>query len=418
MYSPFTHVSALLVLTGSFITMRFSNLVSYAALTATTIFPSLASAWNENAGDPFQTYTIYAYGINATFIGYGARLTSLFIHDKNNDPRDVVVGYDDPHQYLIDTETNRTFFGAIVGPYANRIKNGTFNIDGKDFQVQENEHGGLDTLHGGFDGYDTRNWTMSQYNTSSVTFTLWDNDGTAGFPGVKVSMVTYTVSDATATSRGKLTNRIVAMSLDQPTPIMLSTHIYWNIGSFMSPTILNDTLWMPYAERIIPIDGISVPTGALESVRYPYTSPSVPLNFTAPKQIYEAALYSEACGTGCVGIDNAFIIDRPPYSGPEDTEAVQLAWSSPDTGITMKVRTNQQSFQIYSCVGQNGSIRSHASQGNPPIEKYGCLVIEPQQWITGIDYPEWGQINRQVFGPADGPSVNWAEYDFTTEAWP
>ena len=35
------------------------------------------------SGDPFQKYTISANGINATFIPYGARITSLFVQDKN-----------------------------------------------------------------------------------------------------------------------------------------------------------------------------------------------------------------------------------------------------------------------------------------------------------------------------------------------
>ena len=211
-----------------------------------------------------------------------------------------------------------------------------------------------------------------------------DTDGFQGFPAVKVTHVTFTVSPATDGTRGKLTSRIVSMALDQPAPIMLANHIYWNIGAFMKPTILNDTLWMPYANRIISIDSLEVPTGGLESVKYPWQSPAVPLNFTSPKQIYEGALYSQQCGAGCTGIDNAFILDRPLYSGPDSMDDIQLQWSSPDTGITLKVRTNQQSLQIYSCVGQNGTIHSHASQGSPAVEKYGCLVIETQQWVSRL----------------------------------
>jgi aldose 1-epimerase len=148
---------------------------------------------------------------------------------------------------------------------------------------------------------------------------------------------------------------------------MLSTHIYWNLGAFQSPTILNDTLQLPYADRIIDIDNIEVVTGGLSSVVLPWQSQAVPLNFTAPKQIWEGALQSQQCGNGCTGIDNAFIIDRPPYSSPESTESVQLKWSSPDTGITMSVRTNQQSLQLYTCNGQNGTVIGH---NGVPVGKY------------------------------------------------
>lgn len=76
------------------------------------------------------------------------------------------------------TETSR---------YANRIKNGTFTIDGQSYQIPENENGGHDTLHGGTVGYDARNWTVTQSDTSSVTFGLYDPDGDQGFPGGVVS---------------------------------------------------------------------------------------------------------------------------------------------------------------------------------------------------------------------------------------
>lgn len=172
---------------------------------------------------------------------------------------------------------------------------------------------------------------------------------------------------------------------------------------------------MPYSERLIVGDGILVPTGEIQSLKYPWSDPPLPLNFTSAKTIGEGALKAEQCGAGCVGIDNAFILDRPPYTAPDDAGLTVLKMSSPDTGITMSLRTNQQSLQIYSCVGQNGTIMAKQSQGGVPVEKYGCLVVEPQQWIDGINHPEWGQIDRQVFGPESPPSVLWAAYDFTAE---
>lgn len=71
-------------------------------------------------GDPFKKYSLSANGINASWIPYGARLTNLYVFDKNNQSQDIVVGYDNGTQYLKDTETNHTYFGAVVGRYANR----------------------------------------------------------------------------------------------------------------------------------------------------------------------------------------------------------------------------------------------------------------------------------------------------------
>ncbi|TKA44249.1 hypothetical protein B0A55_13764, partial [Friedmanniomyces simplex] len=77
------------------------------------------AAFKAFTGDPFQKYTLTAAGINASFIPYGARLTNLYVCDQNGTMQDVVVGYDNATQYLHDSETNHTYFGAVVGRYAN-----------------------------------------------------------------------------------------------------------------------------------------------------------------------------------------------------------------------------------------------------------------------------------------------------------
>ena len=109
------------------------------------------------------------------------------------------------------------------------------------------------------------------------------------------------------------------------------------------------------------------------------------LDFTSPKTIGQDILNTTFCGANCVGYDNAFIIDRPRYSAPEATDLVVLTMSSPETGIQMDIRTNQQSLQIYSCVGQNGTIPLKASQqvgGTKTVPKYGCVSRSEALWVV------------------------------------
>ncbi|WWD21816.1 hypothetical protein CI109_106304 [Kwoniella shandongensis] len=376
-----------------------------AAFAALAPSPVVSSTTTES--DALKPLTITTDGINATFIGYGARLTHLYVDDKKGDPRDVVVGYDDPVLYT--NESANHFFGAIVGRYANRIKNGSFELDGKNYDIPKNEHDGLNTLHGGTVGYDHRNWSVAQYNTTSITYSLLDSDGFQGFPGILQIYVTYAV----LANPPRLTTRIVAIPLDQNTPVMMSTHIYWNVGSFTSANILKDTLYMPYSDRVIPGDSILIPTGQLQSVKYPWTSPAVPLNFTGERPIGDGN--GQQCGAGCDGIDNAFILDRP---SAEAAESTVLQLYSADTGIRMKVRTNMGGLQLYNCAGMDGTVPLKGDQkqnGLEYIEKYGCLVIEPQDWIDGINHPEWGRRKEQIFGPDTRVSENWAQYEFSTE---
>lgn len=365
-----------------------SRMLFTALLTSSFVVLGTSAQSASSTSSPFDKYTISAPGINASFIAYGARLTNLYVNDKNGSPQDVVLGYDKGTQYLTDTETNHTYFGPIVGRYANRIKNGTFTVNGVTSHIPENENNGKDTLHGGIVGYDQRNWTIVSANTSSITFSLFD-EAFEGFPGNIITYATYTVS-----AGPQWTCRLVSIPFDEPTPIMLANHIYWNLGAFAdpsNPTVLNDTLHMPYSARYIGVDNILIPTGTINTVA------NTVLDFTTAKQIGADILAANnTCGLGCVGYDNAFILDRPRYSAPEATDLVVLTLASNTTGIRMDVRTNQQSLQIYSCNGQNGSIPVKKSQqhGNGTttfVEKYGCVVIETQQWIDGVNHPEWGQ---------------------------
>ncbi len=359
----------------------------------------------------FEKYTISAPGINASFIPYGARLTNLYVNDRNGNPQDVVLGYDDGTQYLNDTETVHTYLGPVVGRYANRIKNGTFTIDGTTSHIPENEHMGADTLHGGNVGYDQRNWTIVEANSSTITFSLLDQ-GFEGFPGTIITFATYTVS-----AGPRWTSRMVSIPLDQPTPIMLANHVYWNLDAFANPadtTILNNTLHMPYAARYIEFDNIEVPNGTIGTVNDTY------LDFTSPKQIgrnIEEAV--NGCGLGCTGYDNAFILDRPRYSAPESTDMSVLTMSSNVTGIQLDIRTNQQSLQIYTCDNLNGTIpvkqsQQHSSNGSTTyVPQFGCVVIETQQWIDGINNPQWGQDQYQIYTVDSEPAVVFAQYDFS-----
>lgn len=366
-----------------------------------------------------QKFTISAPGINASFINYGARLTNLYVNDKNGNPQDVVLGYDAPMQYINDTETVHTYYGPIVGRYANRIKNGTFAVNGVTSHIPKNENNGTNTLHGGAIGYDQRNWTVVSVNSSSITFSLIDA-AYEGFPGTVITYATYSVSSSP--SGPSWTSRLVSIPLDEPTPIMLANHVYWNLDAFSNPsdnTILNHTLHMPYAARFIEIDNIEVPNGSIG------TTAGTFLDFTTPKPIgRDIAQAVNACGLGCTGYDNAFILDRPRYSAPEATDVSVLTMSSNVTGIQLDIYTNQQSLQIYTCdniakqyhipVKQSQQHGGGGSQGsNTTVPQYGCVVIETQQWIDGINNPQWGQQEYQVYTVGSEPAVVFAQYKFS-----
>ncbi|PWY80366.1 galactose mutarotase-like protein [Aspergillus sclerotioniger CBS 115572] len=405
------------------IRMHFKSYLSAALYGLPALSQAVAAA--NSTADPFQLYTISAENITAKFIPYGARLTSLLVPDRNGNLQDVVVGYDDPKQYLRDTETNHTYFGAVVGRYANRIKNGTFSIGSEVYHIPENENGGEDTLHGGTVGYDQRNWTVTAYTNSSITFTLVDR-AFEDFPGDVITHATFSVQTEITTENPQglpqLTTKLVSLALTEKTPIMLANHIYWNLNAFKDETVLEDTwLQLPLSKRLVGTNGILIPNGTILDVDVYNGAP----DFTTGKLVGQDIKDADGlCGTDCTGYDNCFIVDRPPQYAARNSIVPIIHMNSSTTGISLDVATNQQALQIYSCNGQNGTIPVKQSQikrneaegidGAEYVNQHGCIVIETEGWIDGINNPQWGQLSDQIYSPETGPAVNWATYQFGT----
>ncbi|KAJ7590857.1 galactose mutarotase-like domain-containing protein [Mycena floridula] len=346
--------------------------------------------------DPLQVVKINSPdgSAEASFIKFGATTTNFFVKDKHGKFRDILLGYDDHTLYQSQAD-GHPYFGPVVGRYANRIRNGTFTIPiskdasgpGQKFQIEENEHNGIDTLHGGFIGYDQRNWSIVRSSPSSVTFRLIDPDGAQGFPGTVIADVTYTLLPQ---ATWKISMHAVASKL---TPIMLSSHAYWNLDAYGIVDDLQGHYAQFGASRVIATDGILIPTGELLEVA------GTPLDFRKAKSIgasINATAEFEYCGTGCVGFDNAWIYDKNDGKKP-----VFQMWSI-NSGIKLEVTTNQPALQVYTCNGIFDPAlpipRKKDQAGGPGAvyDNHSCVVIEQESWIDAINNPEFNI--DQIYG--------------------
>ncbi|PHH66433.1 hypothetical protein CDD81_7488 [Ophiocordyceps australis] len=355
-------------------------------------------------------YWIYGQGLAAAFVPYGASISNLILSDRQGVERDVVGGFDNASYYSMDKQ--HPHFGGVPGRYANRIRNSTFSIGEQTFHVAPNENGGRNTLHGGPDGWDWRNFSVVSHTPSAITFSLVDAAGKEGFPGEVVSLVTYAL-------RGRSWDMtMMAMATTDATPIMLSSHTYWNLDGFANTDtnlVLNHSMHMPYSGQRIEVDNILIPTGNIVA----NLPGSVNDFWSRPKQIgasFDHPDMPNNCGFNCTGYDNCFTVDRAAL-GPYDwrTQGPVATLSSQWSGIQLDVYTNQHAMQMYSCSGMNGSMALKTTQGTPEfprtIPKYGCLVLEVQDYIDGINHPEW--MRKQIYGPSDAPYVLQATYTFS-----
>ncbi|TFY53728.1 hypothetical protein EVJ58_g9288 [Rhodofomes roseus] len=223
-----------------------------------------------------------------------------------------------------------------------------------------------------------------------------------GFPATVEAYVTYTLYNDAA-----LTIEINATA-DGETPILLSSHDWWNLEGYYSydgqnSSILNHTFYTPDVTSYVAADGILIPTGELPSVE------GTPLDFRTARTIgSEFNETVDVCGTGCTGYDTCFVRD---HNGTDSTLALELY--SPASGIKLSISSEQHAIQLYSCDGLDGTIPAKASQGGLDgvvYSQYSCAVLEMEEVIDAINNPEWGIDS--IYGP-DRPYTWSATYNFT-----
>ena len=116
-------------------------------------------------------------GLEACITNFGGRLVSLLVSDRNKRLKDVVLGYGNIAEYI---ETGGSY-GAIIGRYGNRIKNGQFTLDGVTYQLPKNNIGNC--LHGGPKGFHNQVWDAEQLDAQTLKLKYLSKDGEAEFPG-------------------------------------------------------------------------------------------------------------------------------------------------------------------------------------------------------------------------------------------
>lgn len=169
---------------------------------------------------------INAKGTFVKLFNYGTIINQFVVKNADGEKQDIVLGFDDIKGYLSeDYLSNYPYFGAVIGRYANRIKNGEFTVDGTSYQVAQNN--GNDCLHGGIEGLDKKVWDIVELNNDvnpSVTFQYFSLDGEEGFPGDLAIQLKFTL-----TENDELILAYQA-DTDEATPINLTHHSYFNLS--------------------------------------------------------------------------------------------------------------------------------------------------------------------------------------------
>ncbi len=320
-------------------------------------------------------------GIEARFISFGARLTHLIVPDKYGNPNDIVLGFDMPESYR---KAHETYFGAIIGRYANRISNGIFKIKNKEYHLEKE---GKHLLHGGRNGFHQKEWTVLNHDENHVHFRIISENEEGGFPGEVTTDVIYRLQSQSLLIEYKCVTT-------EDTHINITPHSFFHLGMKKDENVLNHSLEIQ-ADSFIPINQEQIPTGEIKDVSHTVFdfAKSKPIGMDIEKK-EEQLVFGN-------GYDHNYVLRKEVMNGKTYAAKVH----APDSGITMELHTNQPGLQFYSCGWLD---KKDLGKDNVRYGKFGALCLEPQHFP---DSPNQANFPSTLITPKK-PYEYFCEYRF------
>lgn len=318
-------------------------------------------------GDSIHLYTLKNDGgMEVCITNFGGRIVSIMVPDKSGHFKDVVLGFDSIADYIhIPSD-----YGASIGRFANRINQGRIVIDGDSIQLPVNNFGHC--LHGGPQGWQYQVYQAVQPNQSSLELTRISPDGDANFPGTVQAKVLFRLTQDNA-----IDIQYTAVT-DKKTIINMTNHSYFNLSGDPSTTGTNQVLYIN-ADSYTPVDKTFMTTGEILPVK------DTPMDFTVPKTIapsvtqfdFEQIKFAN-------GFDHNWVLNTKG-----DINQVAAKLTSPQSGITLEVYTNEPGIQVYTGNFQDGKVKGKKgiAYNNRP-----SVCLETQHFPDSPNKPMWPSV--------------------------
>ena len=292
-------------------------------------------------------------GLITEITNYGARVVSLWTPDLNGNFEDIVLGFDNIDNYI---NADEKYFGATIGRYGNRIKDGKFIINYKEYYLEKNN--GSNHLHGGEKGFSDVIWEANQINEQALELKYLSKNMEEGYPGNLDIKVVYTLNDS-----DELKIEYFA-STDESTYVNLTHHSFFNLQGAGNETI-NDHLLYINANSITPVDETLIPTGDIELVV------NTPFDFTLPTIIGKRVDEDNNQLNYGKGYDHNYVLNNS-----KSKEIIAAKVFEMKSGRTLEVYTNEPGMQFYGGNFLSGSIGKH----NKVYKKRSAFCLETQHF--------------------------------------
>ena len=304
---------------------------------------------------------------------YGGRVVRCYVPDRYGNLADVTLGWNTAAEY----ERNGFSMGTLIGRYGNRIRDGKFTLDGREYQLPVNEMKPEPrhcNLHGGPDGWDTKIWTVKPFEQGLVkglSLSCISPDGEMGFPGTVTCEVKYCVlPNNTWTIDYKATT-------DKPTVLNLTHHSYWNLAGEASGNVLGQELQV-FADEFSKTDNGLIPyeNASVRGTGFDFTT----LRKIGAKAEWMAAQIWLRCTDNWY--DHNFVL-----CGEIGKLRPAAVMRDPVSGRKLEIFTTEPCMQMYGAQNMDGTMNAKAAGKKLP--QYAGVALETQHYPDSPNHPEW-----------------------------
>jgi len=306
-------------------------------------------------------------GASVNLSTFGATITGIKVPDKDGNLIDVTQGYDNVTPY---EKSPVGHAGGTIGPCANKISDGKFTINEKEYNLECNKDNGKSHSHGGTQGFDVKNWKANVLK-DGIEFTYLKKDMESGYPGNVQASVIYKFDN-----NNNLHIQYKATT-DKDTLINMTNHTYFNLDgaeNTQEGSVLDHIVTLPNSSSFTQNSEIAIPTGEIVNVE------NTPFDFKTSKRIGDVISSDHEQIKIGSGFDQNYCIDN--YDGKSLIEIADV--KSQKTGINLKVSTNLPGFQFYTANHLGKSAQPNGKSGTR-YEKRSAFCVEPQFYPNAIN---------------------------------
>ncbi len=313
-------------------------------------------------------------GAEMAVTNYGGAVLAIMMPDKNGKYANVIQGHDSIDHVINSPEG---YLSTLIGRYGNRIADGKFELDGKEYKLAVNN--GPNSLHGGPTGYHARVWDAEQLSAQSVKLHYLSVDGEEGFPGNLDITVIYTLSND---------NEFIidySATTDKKTLVNLTHHAFFSLSGLDNPTAtIDNNIVTINADYYTPINEVSITTGEIAPVA------GTPMDFRTPHSVGSRIDDSFQQLVNGSGYDHNYVLNKHE----QDALTFAAKCVEPISGRSLEVYTTEPGVQVYTANFHTGFAGWHGTT----FPRRSAICFEAQHFP---DTPNKGHFPSCVLKPGD-----------------